>query len=694
LIGKNFKNFNFYADSTTANIANRETLVKNGKEPDIRDILLHKKDGSEFWARSQIIFVKLKEEDYIQAIIQDVTEEKLTQLKLNESEYHLQERIKELNCLYELSKIAIKPHITFEEIIRDSLRLIPPAWQFPESTSARIIFESKQYCTENFKESDWFLKTQIEINRKPMQIEVYYSDDREFISEEKDILTDIGLRIKEILEKRESEVAFELEKNFTDDIMNSSMDTIFVFNPESGKAIRWNKVFREVSGYTDEEISKLKAPDSYYNTEELKHASEAIQEVITKGTVTLELSLISKEGQKIPYEYTGTKLEDSEGNILIVAVGRNLTERKEVQEKLKESEAKFRGFFETIPDLFFLISSDGTILEYRGTSEELYVPPNEFLGKKMGDVLPENVAELNVDSIKNTLKTRLPQIIEYNLEINGRSHFYEARHLYFSEDRVLVFIRDITERRMAEEHLQISERKYREAYDRANFYKDLFSHDINNILQVVNSSAELISYQLGDSEKSKDITNIAEIIKKQVDRGSKLVSNVRTLSKLDEEKIPTKIIEISRFLENSIEFVQKAYKNRHVEIEIEGLKGKLIIKGNELIQDVFENILINSIKYNENSNIEIIIKLSNIEIDNLNYYKFEFFDNGIGIPDDRKEAIFLSGNREFKGSKGMGLGLSLVSKIIQVFNGKIWVEDKVKGDFTQGSNFILLLPKG
>ena len=91
--------------------------------------------------------------------------------------------------------------------------------------------------------------------------------------------------------------------------------------------------------------------------------------------------------------------------------------------------------------------------------------------------------------------------------------------------------------------------------------------------------------------------------------------------------------------------------------------------------------------------IEITVRVSKLKIDKKNHFKFEFIDNGIGVPDNRKEAIFLSGNRELKGSKGMGLGLSLVSKIMQVFNGKIWVEDKVRGDYTQGSNFILLLPE-
>ena len=70
----------------------------------------------------------------------------------------------------------------------------------------------------------------------------------------------------------------------------------------------------------------------------------------------------------------------------------------------------------------------------------------------------------------------------------------------------------------------------------------------------------------------------------------------------------------------------------------------------------------------------------------------EFIDNGIGVPDERKKMIFKRGNRELKGSKGMGIGLSLVKKILKNYKGKIWVEDKVKGDYSKGSKFVLLIP--
>ena len=117
-----------------------------------------------------------------------------------------------------------------------------------------------------------------------------------------------------------------------------------------------------------------------------------------------------------------------------------------------------------------------------------------------------------------------------------------------------------------------------------------------------------------------------------------------------------------------------------------------VVHANILLQDVFENILINGVKYNENSAVEILVKLTKIQRDSKNCIKMEFIDNGIGVLDDRKGIIFKRGNRKLKGDKGMGLGLSLVSKIINSFNDKIWVEDKIKGDYRKGSNFIIRLP--
>ncbi|HEC39017.1 MAG TPA: ATP-binding protein [bacterium] len=73
--------------------------------------------------------------------------------------------------------------------------------------------------------------------------------------------------------------------------------------------------------------------------------------------------------------------------------------------------------------------------------------------------------------------------------------------------------------------------------------------------------------------------------------------------------------------------------------------------------------------------------MSKTELKDVNYVKLEFMDNGIGVQDSKKEGIFLEGYKELKGGKGKGIGLSLITKIIKLYNGKIWVEDRTKGDY-------------
>ena len=109
--------------------------------------------------------------------------------------------------------------------------------------------------------------------------------------------------------------------------------------------------------------------------------------------------------------------------------------------------------------------------------------------------------------------------------------------------------------------------------------------------------------------------------------------------------------------------------------------------------DVFENLLINAIKYNENTKAEIQIRVSKSKKNRRIFIKLEFIDNGIGIKDSKKELIFQEGYKDEKLTKGMGFGLTLVVKILDRYEGEIWVENRVNDDHTKGSNFIVLIPE-
>lgn len=241
-------------------------------------------------------------------------------------------------------------------------------------------------------------------------------------------------------------------------------------------------------------------------------------------------------------------------------------------------------------------------------------------------------------------------------------------------------------------NLKESEEKYRKAYYQANLYRDIFAHDINNILQNISSSVELCSLYLHNPEKMGTIKELYEIVDEQVNRAKKLISNVRKITELDDSEIILEKMDVNLVLKNAIEFLQSSFQTRNIDINLNTPTKRNYVCANNLLLDVFENILINAVRHNNKSKIEVTIDISKEEKGDKKYIKMEFKDNGIGISDYRKKSIFERGTQKIQRSRGMGLGLSLVKKIIDIYHGDIWVEDRILGDYKQGSNFIILIP--
>jgi len=237
-----------------------------------------------------------------------------------------------------------------------------------------------------------------------------------------------------------------------------------------------------------------------------------------------------------------------------------------------------------------------------------------------------------------------------------------------------------------------AEEKYREAYNLVNFYKDLFAHDMNTILQAILSTTQYHSLLRNDPEELEDFGDITKIVEMHVRRGTSLISKVRTLSKLEETEIQLIPIGVFDVLDKSVENTKKSFHEKNINIQIEGLSKDLKILGDALLIDVFDNLLNNSVKFSDNDKESIVdIIISKIQADDIKYIKFEFKDNGIGIPDDRKKTLFQELFERDKSKRGMGIGLSLVKKIVDKYEGKIWVEDRIKGNYKEGSNFVVLL---
>ncbi|MBU2513512.1 PAS domain-containing sensor histidine kinase [bacterium] len=139
-----------------------------------------------------------------------------------------------------------------------------------------------------------------------------------------------------IRQKAESDL--KREKEFTEAAIDGLVDTFFVYDPRTGKAIRWNKNLNKISGYRDDEIFRKKAPDDWYSAEDLEKTSSLMQIIEESGHAKVELSLITKNGHTIPTEYHATILKDQEGKPShVIVIGRDITERREMEAERKKS---------------------------------------------------------------------------------------------------------------------------------------------------------------------------------------------------------------------------------------------------------------------------------------------------------------------------------------------------------------------
>lgn len=240
--------------------------------------------------------------------------------------------------------------------------------------------------------------------------------------------------------------------------------------------------------------------------------------------------------------------------------------------------------------------------------------------------------------------------------------------------------------------MQDVENVYQNAYNRTKCLERLFIHDISNLFQIISNSIEMCGSLLNKGVITEDILEYFQLIAQQLTRGKKLIRNVRTLADLEEYEMILEPVDVFSELRNAINFSLISFPERKIKFKITSIHENLNAMANELLTEVFENIIMNAIKYNKKKIAKIEILISKVIINSEKYVKIKFKDNGIGIDDDRKNTIFQEVHLKRRNPNGMGIGLSLVAKLIEVYTGEIWVENRIGGDPTKGSNFIILLP--
>lgn len=244
----------------------------------------------------------------------------------------------------------------------------------------------------------------------------------------------------------------------------------------------------------------------------------------------------------------------------------------------------------------------------------------------------------------------------------------------------VVTFADITERKIAVDEIL-------DARLQAEFYIDLMSHDINNMNQTGIGYLELSLEMLKLDDKER------EYLKKPLEalcNSSRLIDTVRKLQMVKEGKIKREKIDLCRVLHEVVSQCS-CVTDREMAIRIKAAD-ECHVMADGLLRDVFQNIIGNAIKHSSGS-LAIDIELSEVLKDNRMHHRVDISDNGPGIPDELKKKLFTRFQRGSTKAAGRGLGLYLVKTLVENFNGRIWVEDRMHGDHKKGCKFVIMLPK-
>jgi len=503
--------------------------------------------------------------------------------------------------------------------------------------------------------------------------------------------------------KKAQEALKESEEKFRIFADQSHMG-IAVVQEDSIKYV--NEALSEINEYSIEEMMNW-TPIDYMKTTHPEDIPKVMERIRRRQAGEEDLPesftcrLITKSG-KIKWIQSFGKTILYNGKYADYGSVIDITDRMEMTNKLKESQEMLQLVMDNIPQFIFWKDKDS---RYLGCNKNFarvagVNVPEYIVGLQDKDLAWEKEeSEFFHETDALVMESDAPEfhIIEQQLQADGKHAWLDTNKipLHDSEGNVVGLLgtyEDITERVISEQALKKSEAKYREAYNNANFLKDIFSHDINNILQSIQTANELYKIAI-DKDNPKELRDITDVIRLQVIRGAKLVNTIRKLSELEEYEQFLEPIVIKDILEQSINNIKNLFQKKSINVQIKSLNNHGTVQANEYLKDIFDNLLMNSVIYNEHENIEILITFSKEIIEKKAFCRIEFRDNGTGIEEIRKKIIFQRASNKDKTISGLGLGLSLVKKIIDTYNGKIWVEDIVKGDHSKGSNFIIIIPK-
>ncbi|WP_342305051.1 PAS domain-containing sensor histidine kinase [Methanolobus sp. ZRKC5] len=415
---------------------------------------------------------------------------------------------------------------------------------------------------------------------------------------------------------------------------------------------------------------------------------ETFQDEYILTTSSGKLKWVWEQGKGI-YDY-------EENVIALEGFITDITHRKMIEEKLKESEARFRFLVENAPEAIFVQTDwkftylNPAALKILGAESEKQLIGSPVIDRFHFDshaTVKERIHCLNAE------KKNVPTIEETCLRLDGSSFIAEVSAVpvtYGGSAGALVFFRDITERKQAEEAIL----KAKMIADNANRSKSEFlantSHELKTPLSsIIGYSDVLLDGMLGDLNERQ--IKYINIIYQNGHLLLNLINNILDISQIEfgEMELNYEKIDLTDVVNgvHSMMSILSGKKNITINVDIV-LKQTEIMADSIKVKEILYNLVDNALKFTPNGGT---VTINALQIDR-HYIQVSVSDTGIGMPKQHMNRIFdpfyqvdSSSTRKYKGT---GLGLAIIKKFVKMHGGNIWVKSEVG----KGSTFFFTIP--
>ena len=507
----------------------------------------------------------------------------------------------------------------------------------------------------------------------------------------------IGCIMRDVTEQIQAEESLrESEEKFRN-LIQSTHDGIILID-DTGVIREWNTGMEEIFSISREEaigrpfpeVALRFAPDKKTGEEWVR---STIKEMVRNTTTSsknpfIELSIRRPDGtpriiEAKMYHFT------VHGRKFYGGIARDITDRKQVEEAVRENEEKYRTFVEMSPDII-IIHQNGKIVYANPAIAKLLTTgtPEDLIGMDVFKLVHPDFHALVRQNIENDLDGMITPMTEVPIvRRDGTLVTFEGRGrsiLYKGNPAIQVVLRDVTERKAAE--LQL--REYAEDLKRSNEDLELFAsiatHDLQEPIRGIVTYSELLLSQCSEGQSPRT-EQYLRIIENAGLRMNALVSDLREYSRVRSQAKPLEPVDLGTILSNALNNLQLVIQETRASVTCDQLP--VVLADETQMTQVFQNMINNAIKFRREG-VTPEIQISVAPHDGM--WRVAIRDNGIGIPQEYYSKIFVLFERLHRRDTypGTGLGLALCKRIIERHGGRIWLESEVG----VGSTFFFTVP--